>query len=170
MIAIRVPAVVPFALLLAAATPLAAQTKPAPPVDSAAIARQLDKVYATFSDAYTKLDVAAVAGLYAPNALYLAPGEPPLEGGEAIRATFARYFDGVRKDGNTLSIEFKIVRREIAPGLATDVGYYRLATVRDGKPGKPSVGRFVTVLRQDAGGRWRFVLDSYAGTKPEEFP
>jgi uncharacterized protein (TIGR02246 family) len=150
------------ALLALVVQPLAAQAEPA-------VGRELDALYASFRDAYARLDVEAVTGLYARDAIYLSAGQPPARGRAAIRAVFEPFFGGIRADGGALAIEFRIVRRDVTPSLATDVGYYRLAVVRDGRQGKPSFGRFVTVSRRDADGRLRFVVDSYAGADAAEW-
>jgi uncharacterized protein (TIGR02246 family) len=151
------------ALLALAAAPLAAQA-PTP-----AATRELDAVYAAFRDAYARLDVEAVTALYAEDALYLTAGEPPVRGRAGIRAVFDAFFSGIRADGATLAIEFRIVRRDATTDLAADAGYYRLAVVRDGRAGTPSFGRFVTVIRRDREGRFRFAMDSYSGATAGEW-
>ena len=82
---------------------------------------------------------------------------------------FRGFFDAMRADSVTLALDFRIVRRELAPGLAADVGYYQLAPVRRGTRGAASYGRFTTVLRPGGDGRWRFVVDGYTGTTLEEW-
>ena len=82
---------------------------------------------------------------------------------------FVQFFDTIRRDGGALALEFRITRRDATPALATDVGYYRLAVVRDGVRGKASYGRFVTVLRRDGDGHFRFVVDSYTGADAAEW-
>jgi uncharacterized protein (TIGR02246 family) len=155
---------------LAAGTPSAAQQGPSRlSADSAAQARLLDEVYASFRGAYARLDPAAVAGLYAADALYLAGDSELRRGTAAIRAVFEKFFSSVRRDSAGLELRFRILRRTMAPGLATDVGYYRLVRVRGTERGRPSIGRFVTVLRQGADGRWRFAIDSYTDATAAEY-
>ena len=115
--------------------------------DSSALTRQIDEVYASFRDAYARLDPAAVAGLYADDALYLAGDSELRRGTAAIRAVFETFFSSVRADSARLELRFRILQRRMAPGLATDVGYYRLVRVRGTERRMPSIGRFVTVLR-----------------------
>lgn len=160
---------VPTLLLLAlAGTPAVLRAQAAPP-SAAALDRELDAVYAAFRDAYARLDAPAVTDLYAADAVYLSAGQPVARGHAAIGAVFREFFDAIRKDGGTLAIGFRIVRRDATPALATDVGYYRLAMVRDGREGLPSFGRFVTVSRPGEDGRWRFVVDSYTGANAAEW-
>jgi uncharacterized protein (TIGR02246 family) len=137
--------------------------------DSASVARELDRVYAGFRNAYARLDPAAVAGLYTDDALYLAGESEVRRGRTAIRAVFDKFFSSVQRDNARLELRFRILHRAIAPGLATDVGYYHLVRVRGDARGKPSVGRFVTVLREGADGQWRFSVDSYTDAAAAEY-
>jgi ketosteroid isomerase-like protein len=109
------------------------------------------------------------ASLYAADALYLSAGTAPVRGREPIRRVFAEFFDGIRADGATLAIDFRIVRRDVSPALVADVSYYRLAVVREGRAGAPSFGRFVTVLRRDDAGTLRFEVDSYTAADAAEW-
>jgi uncharacterized protein (TIGR02246 family) len=155
---------------LAWGTPSVAQQSPSRlSVDSAALTRQLDEVYASFRRAYARLDPVAVAGLYAADALYLAGDSQLRRGTAAIRAVFEEFFSSVRRDSARLELRFRILQRTMAPGLATDVGYYRLVRVRGTERGRPSIGRFVTVLREGADGRWRFAIDSYSDATAAEY-
>jgi uncharacterized protein (TIGR02246 family) len=155
---------------LASGTPSAAQQRPSRlGADSAALTRQLDEVYAGFRAAYARLDPVAVAGLYADDALYLAGDSELRRGAAAIQALFEEFFSSVRRDSARLELRFRILRRTMAPGLATDVGYYRLVRVRGTERGRPSIGRFVTVLREGADGRWRFAVDSYTDAAAAEY-
>ena len=155
---------------LARGTPIVAQQSPSRlSLDSAALTRQLDEVYASFRGAYARLDPVAVAGLYAADALYLARDSQRRRGTAAIRAVFEEFFSSVRRDSARLELRFRILQRTMAPGLATDVGYYRLVRVRGTERGRPSIGRFVTVLREEADGRWRFAIDSYSDATAAEY-
>jgi uncharacterized protein (TIGR02246 family) len=163
-------AVVSVWACLASSSPSAAQQNPSfGGVDSAALTRQLDGVYAGFRAAYARLDPAAVANLYTVDALYLDGEAKPRRGAAAIKKLFDEFFSSVRRDSARLELRFRILQRAMASGLATDVGYYHLVRVRGTERGKPSVGRFVTVLRQGADGRWRFAVDSYTEADPEEY-
>jgi uncharacterized protein (TIGR02246 family) len=165
----QLPALV-AALLITFPAPITAQALPAPrAAEQAELDQKLDAVYAEFRGAYARLDARAVAALYHDDALYLAAGEAPKRGRGEIEGGFRSFFDGVREGGGTLALEFRIVRRDVAAGLATDVGYYRLAVVRNGVRGNASVGRFVTVSRPDADGAWRFVVDSYSAADAAEY-
>jgi uncharacterized protein (TIGR02246 family) len=155
---------------LVSASPSAAQQSPAAgEVDSAALSRQVDEVYAGFRAAYARLDAAAVGSLYTEDALYLDGEAKVRRGAAAIKALFDEFFSSVRRDSARLELRFRILRRTMSPELAADVGYYRLVRVRGAKPSQPSIGRFVTVLRKGADGQWRFAVDSYTDAEPAEY-
>jgi uncharacterized protein (TIGR02246 family) len=154
---------------LLGASPVPGNAQALPPAGATELDRKLDAVYAAFRDAYARLDAGAVAALYHDDALYLVPREAPKRGRGEIEGSFRSFFDGVREGGGTLALEFRIVRRDVAAGLATDVGYYRLALVRNGVRGNAAVGRFVTVSRPDANGEWRFVVDAYTAADAAEY-
>lgn len=159
---------VPTAALLAAACSAAPGPGAAPP-DTAAVSRAIDSTYAAFRAAYARLDDSAVAALYTNDATYHAAGNAPAVGRDAVHRVFRGFFDAMRADSATLALDFRIVRRELAPALAADVGYYQLAPVRRGVRGPASYGRFTTVLRPGPDGRWRFAVDSYTGSTREEW-
>ncbi len=164
------PLAIASALIGAIPAPARAQAMPAPrATEEGGIDRKLDAVYAAFRDAYARLDARAVAALYHDDAIYLAAGAAPKRGRGEIEGGFRSFFEQVREGGGTLALEFRIVRRDVAAGLATDVGYYRLAVVRNGVRGSGSVGRFVTVSRPATDGAWRFVVDSYSAADAAEF-
>jgi uncharacterized protein (TIGR02246 family) len=158
------------ALLVAFPALVGAQALPEPRTgELAELDRKLDAVYAAFRDAYARLDAPAVAALYHDDAIYLAAGAAPKRGRAQIEGGFRSFFEQVREGGGTLALEFRIVRRDVTAGLATDVGYYRLAVVRNGVRGNASVGRFVTVSRPDTDGAWRCVVDSYSEADAAEY-
>ncbi len=160
---------VPTAALLAASACSAPPSPAAAPPDTAAVSRAIDATYAGFRAAYARLDDSAVAALYTDDATYHAAGSAPAVGRDAIHQVFRGFFDAMRRDSATLALDFRIVRRELAPDLAADVGYYQLAAVRGGTRGPASYGRFTTVLRPGPDNRWRFVVDSYTGSTREEW-
>jgi uncharacterized protein (TIGR02246 family) len=164
-----VAALAGWTCLMGASTIAAQQNAGNTTADSASVARELDRVYASFRKAYARLDPAAVAALYTEDALYLAGESEVRRGRTAIRAVFDEFFSLVQRDNARLELRFRILRRAIAPGLATDLGYYHLVRVRGGAPGKPSVGRFVTVLREGTDGQWRFSVDSYTDASTAEY-
>ncbi len=134
-----------------------------PANDSAAVSVLLDARYDRFSDAYETKDVDLVAQLYTTDAYYLQPGGDITRGRDAIRASFARFFDGAAARGDTLTIAFTILDRGIADDQAYDIGYYDLRVGRlDGTAGEDR-GKFVVIWRLGTDGEWRIHADGYSG-------
>ncbi|MHB1047929.1 MAG: subclass B3 metallo-beta-lactamase [Thermoanaerobaculia bacterium] len=132
---------------------------------------EIDAIYRAFAEAYRKLDAALVGGLYEEDALYLAPPESRgiVRGAGDIRASFASFFDDVRKDGGRLAIRFAIVDRQIDGGLACDTGYFELTGFRGGAVRQRTVGKFTTVARRQKDGRWKLRVDTYGGAPEAAF-
>ena len=136
----------------------------APPTDEAAI----DAVYERFSKAYDVWDAPATAELYTDDALYLSGDGAIRRGRAAIEETFS-FLQRVKERGETISISFRFVDRAIEGDLAYDVGYYKTISTPAGGEPRPSVGKFVTVLKKQADGSWRFQVDGYNGAPLEAF-
>jgi uncharacterized protein (TIGR02246 family) len=122
----------------------------------------LDDVYRRFSEAYKKLDAAAVTNLYEPDAFYLAPGADVKRGREKILADFSGYFDAVRKKGASLAISFRILTRDAAGDLAYDVGLFTVTEKSAAGESRDGRGKFVVVARRMKNGAWRFAVDGYS--------
>lgn len=136
----------------------AAQTDDAPSVDEAAI----DAVYERFSQAYAELDVQMVLDLYTDDAYYLiGTAQRILQGKEELALAFSLLERTKEKNGR-LAIEFRIVDRQIIGDLAYDIGYYKLTTTRTDGESREKAAKFVTVLKKQADGSWRFQVDSYS--------
>ncbi len=140
------------------------------PAFSAADSLAIDSLYATFRLGYRELDAPRVAALYAADALYGAPGAPGFSLGRGpIANNFAGFFDYIRKDSAHLELRFRFVRRFRAGAFASDAGYYWLRPVWRDSAGPADVGKFVTIVRRDSTGQWRFSLDSYSGATVAAF-
>ena len=79
-----------------------------------------------------------------------------------IFENFDGFFRAVAADSAHLELRFRFVRRFRKDDLASDAGFYWLRRVRGDSAGKPSVGKFATVLQRDSTGQWRFALDTYS--------
>lgn len=165
----RSPLVTLATLLLVAAAAAGAETAPAaaeaPPAlvlaEGVVPHAGVDAIYHRFAAGYDRLDAAAVADLYTPDALYLAPGNEVMRGRAAIGDSFAGFFGAVRAQGGRLAIRFEVLDRVVAPGMVGDVGHFLLS--RPGGGGGGMRGKFSVVARQGDDGAWRFHVDSYSG-------
>jgi uncharacterized protein (TIGR02246 family) len=150
-----------------AAEPTASTAAPPPLLLAEGVAAHagVDAIYHRFAAAYDHLDAAAVADLYTPDALYLAPGNEVMRGRAAIGDSFAGFFDSVRAEGGRLAIRFEVLDRVVAPGMVSDVGHFLLTRSGDGGGGGGMRGKFSVVAREGADGAWRFHVDSYSGVE-----
>lgn len=130
--------------------------------------KEIDAIYKTFSEAYRTLDVEKVTNLYSENAAYLPPEDDILQGREAIRPTFQRFFDWIKREGRTMTISFQIIQRKVDKNLGYDVGIYTIRQFKDGKEVGTGQGKFVVVAVKEKDGKWRFQVDGYSGLKPEK--
>lgn len=129
--------------------------------------KNIDAIYAQFSEAYRTLDVEKVSSLYAQDAAYLAPNNNILNGRDEIRPTFKSFFDWIKKEGRTMTISFQIVQRMVNDKLGYDVGIYTIRQYKDGKEVNKGSGKFVVVAVREKDGKWRFQVDGYSDLKPE---
>ena len=126
---------------------------------------EIDQVYETFSKAYDLLDSELIKTLYEPDAFYFYPQTPVQRGYENFMGGFEDMFRRAKADEVKLKIEFRIIERNQISDHAYDVGYYRLSRSN----GQVSVGKFVTILRLQQDGSWKFVLDTYSSAPLEAF-
>ena len=136
----------------------AAQTDDVPPADEAAI----DAVYERLIQAYAELDTTMVLDLYTDDAYYLmGRAQRILQGREELGRAYSVLAHAKAKS-NRLAIEFRIVDRKIHEDLAYDVGYYKLITTRPDGQFREKASKFLTVLKKQDDGSWRFAADSYS--------
>lgn len=130
--------------------------------------REIDAIYAEFSEAYRTLDVEKVTNLYSENAAYLAPNQGIQQGRAQIREGFKSFFDWVKAEKRTMTISFQIFQRKVEEKMGYDVGIYTIRQFKDGKETGKSQGKFVVVAVKDNAGKWRFQVDGYSDLKPQE--
>lgn len=129
--------------------------------------KEIDAVYAKFSEAYRTLNAELVTNLYSADAKYLPPDDDILSGRDAIRSTFQNFFDDVKKRGENMTISFHIFQRKVSKDLGYDVGIYTIQTFKDGKKLGEGKGKFIVVAVKN-GKEWKFQVDGYNNLKPEK--
>lgn len=125
----------------------------------------IDQVYRTFSEAYGLLDDGMIRDLYEPDAYYFYPNIPIQRGLDSFMSGFTDMFNRARESQTSLQIDFRIVERQLLGDHAYDIGYYKLSR----STGKTSVGKFVTILRRQEDGSWKFILDTYSSAPEDAF-
>lgn len=118
-------------------------------------------IYERMSAAYAALDSAAFADVYAEDSIYLRSDENPmLHGIDAVTANYEAFFSGVRAEGGRMTLLFRVIKRDCAESICSDVGWYKLDRYdRDGSLQGTSYGRFLTTPGQGDDGLWRFIAD-----------
>jgi len=122
----------------------------------------INNVYDTFSEAYRNLDVSLVEKIYTDSAIYLNPGDPIQFGKSEFIGSFARMFSEAKADSAMLDIQFRILDRRLTTDQAVDIGYYQLQRKKGTEIGFTSVGKFITVLKKQSDGTWKFITDGYS--------
>jgi hypothetical protein len=79
-------------------------------------------------------------------------------------------FDNARVDSAKLEIDFQIKDRQINNDRAVDIGYYHLVRRKDRQISFTDVGKFITVLKKQSNGHWKFITDGYSQAPVEAWP
>ena len=105
-------------------------------------------------------DAEAAASLFSPEGIFLPPGQPALEGPPAIRAWFTHVFANFRVEEFGLQPATVDQRGDIA----IEHGNWK-ATFRpkDGSPGLPAAGTYLTVYARLSDGSVRMIRDTFNG-------
>lgn len=129
--------------------------------------KEIDAVYAKFSEAYRTLKPEMVADLYTENAAYLQPNADLMTGRDAILQNFAGFFNNVKNSGRNIAISFQILQRKVEKKIGYDVGVYTVSSFKDGKKLGESKGKFVVVAVKEKDKIWRFQVDGFSPLKPQ---
>ena len=123
---------------------------------------QVNAIYDRMSAAYASGDAAALAKVYAKDALVF-PSQanaPWLTGHKSIENGPGNFLATVRKQSGNLRIRFRVTERFKLTGSVVDAGIYRLSiSDADGKE-SVRVGKFMTVAAPQSDGSWAFVADT----------
>jgi uncharacterized protein (TIGR02246 family) len=140
-------------LLVTSAALLALGGGPAKP-DLRAV---LEADNARWNAAFNTPDAAALASMYAPDAILLAPGEQPITGPEAI----ARYFQG-SVDAGVKEHGFEVVSVRRDGRYAYQVARWTAARFGAGGARTPLSGNTVRVYERQPDGRWLTVVHTFS--------
>lgn len=116
-------------------------------------AKNPEEMTRVWSEAFNRGDLDALVDLYEPGAVLTRSSGPSISGREGIRQAFTAFLTGRPRIEAT-------TRKVVSMGeLAVTYGDWRLrGTNPDGSPRAIS-GRSVEVLRRQADGTWRYVID-----------
>ena len=105
-------------------------------------------------------DAETAAGLFAPAAIFLPPGQPPLEGTAAIRNWFTYVFGSFRLQDFAL----KPGPVEQHGDVIVEHGEWKAGfQPKDGSPGLPAGGTYLTIYARLADGSVRIIRDTFNG-------
>ena len=149
------------AMMLAAAG-VSAQTKPAGP-DEAAIA----KARTAFQTAAGTQDGAAIAKLFTADGVEMPPNAPAAKGRAAIEAYHKAFGQQWMMHGMTITS----TETKVAGDTAYDAGTYK-QQIMSNKSGAliDDVGKYIVLLKKDAGGSWLITHAIYNSNLPLPAP
>jgi uncharacterized protein (TIGR02246 family) len=104
-------------------------------------------------------DADKIAEVYAEDGSVLAPNLPPQKGRDAVRAFWGGFLDAY-----TVRFELASDTIEGRGDLAYNQGRYRYTAVPKAKgvPGIADEGKFLEILKKQADGSWKYVVDMYS--------
>ena len=114
-------------------------------MDQLTVGRHLERIRAldeSWAAAVRRRDLDAMMAVYAPEALELLPGQPPLIGRDAIRDFYRREFETLPRFNQTSAIEEAMIAE--SGDLAVVRGSYRF-TFDEETPEEMDLGKFVGV-------------------------
>ena len=126
----------------------AAPPTPAPPVDRAALERQVADTERAFAKTMADRDLAAFSNFLAQETVFFS-GPTPLRGKQAVTDWWKRFYDKPQAP-----FSWKPDRVE-----ALDSGTLALSTGPVYDPAGKCIGRFTSICRQEAPGVWRIIFD-----------
>ena len=134
------------ALILASLSPALAQSKAA-----------IDKLNAKFADSFNKGDAAAVASMYASDAVVLPPGAEMVRGRDAIQS----FWQGAAQQLGDLRLTTLEVK-PLGSGWARELGTFSLKPKSAGA--EAVTGKYVVLWRQ-VGKQWKLATDIWNANK-----
>ena len=126
--------------------------------------RKIDELTETAMNAAVAKDFAAWASLFLDDAIVNPPNEPTVKGRAAIRAWLEKL---------PPITEFKLNNDKVEgrEDLAYVLGTYTMTITPPGAPGPvKDSGKFVTILRRQADGKWLCVVDMFSSDFPPVSP
>jgi len=109
-----------------------------------------------FEDAVHRGDLDAIANLYEPDAVVLAPDRPMIMGREAIR----QLWKSAIEEYGLKSIRLESVELEVVGDIANEIGHGTLSMAPPGGGHETEQVKFLVVWKR-SGGQWRLRRDTW---------
>jgi uncharacterized protein (TIGR02246 family) len=130
-----------------------------PPVDPAAIEKQIRSLDADWSHAANLGDVETSISYYADDGMLLEPNAPVSSGKIAFRKSWTALITGPA----FVSLTFAPSKITVAQAgdMAWDVGTYQLITKDEARKTTTDAGKYVEVWQKQVDGSWKVAVDIY---------
>jgi uncharacterized protein (TIGR02246 family) len=129
--------------------------------DAATARESIEAQGRRWQDAVTGEDAAAVAEVYATDAVFLPPGAPAVSGRDTIRGMYEAMFGAM-----DATYEFTVERLDVAGDRAWRWGHYEAAAALPSGDTLRADDKFVDVWRRERDGTWRIVADIWNANQP----
>jgi uncharacterized protein (TIGR02246 family) len=118
-----------------------------------------------FGEAFNRGDLAAAVEFYTDDATFLHPNVEIVSGKEAIKEFFetGKAF-GLRK------LDFQTLEVGIDGDLAYERGVITMDIEPEGGPAMIDKGKYLVVMKRDAGGSWKVAVDIWNSDLPQPVP
>ncbi len=151
----------PRVLLLCAIAAAGCAPRPVAPADLTAAGAQLDSLWARYSAAAVAGDAAAIAALYAEDAVLIESGLPTTRGRAAVEEVARGMLGSLR----LLEVGIHPEPPEAIGDHVLQLGTYRDVLQQGNQPVQVVYGRFTALLQRDSTAAWRIrrlmaVMDS----------
>ena len=136
----------------------------APPTNVAEVRKAIEDADARQMAAFASKDIAGMTANYAPDAVILPQNGPAVSGKEALEASF-------KEMSNTMSnLKWSITKFDASGDVAYEVGTYTANIQMPGMPAMADKGKFVTVWKRQADGKWLIEADIFNTDLPPTMP
>ena len=143
------------------------------------IDEKVNAIYDRMSAAYLSLDGNQMKTVYVEDGAYMPNSKDAklLKGRSAIVADSARHFQQLKDHKAKMTIEFRVIDRKQAPGMVTDIGFFKISLTPSKESGREprfNFGKFLITAVESENGEWAFYNDldtkstesAYTNAKP----
>ncbi|UCX04869.1 DUF4440 domain-containing protein [Shewanella glacialimarina] len=132
----------------------------------------LNENYSHLTKGFYNLNMEVINDIYIDDAVYISETQDKdiVYGKKNIIDLYHKFFDKIKRKNAKIEIDFRVAIRQSSADQSTDIGYYLVRFhpgKESGEPVSEFAGKFVTVSRLTAEGKWKISVDSNTRSKPE---